>query len=237
MDTYNKDAKKTTLIIADDHPVFRQGLTLILKNAPFIGEIAQAANGQEVLRLLENNQFDIVLMDLKMPILDGMKATEIICQRFPKTKVIALSMLDDHHSISTVIKLGARGYLLKNADQEIILEAIKTVLGGKTYYSTEVSNLIIDNLLKSESSEKENEVDLKNTLIRDILFLLCNELNNQQIADLLFKSPRTIEFHRNKIIKNTHSKNIIGVLRFAIDHKLLEDETLISKWKNKVNLK
>lgn len=235
MSSKSKNEEQISLIIADDHPVFRQGLAQILKKSPIVGEIAQAANGLEVLQLLENNYFKLVLMDLKMPKLDGMKATELIRQKYPKTDVIALSMLDDHPSISSVIKLGAKGYILKNADQEIIFEAIKAVSENKTYYSTEVSTILLDNLLKSDPSEKE--VDLKNPLIRDIIFLLCHELNNQQIADLLFKSPRTIEFHRNKIIKNTHSKNIIGVLRFAIDHKLLEDESLILKWKNKLNLK
>ncbi|HNS11686.1 MAG TPA: response regulator transcription factor [Bacteroidia bacterium] len=225
---------KINIIIADDHPVFRQGLAMTLKKSKTIGSISQASNGEEVLKLLESDHHQLVLMDLRMPVLDGLKTTEIISTKFKKTKVIALSMLDDQDTITNAIKRGVHGYILKNADASIILEAIDCVVSGKSYYSTEVSNMIVDNIKKPNQNEIEEELDLSNPLILDIIYLLCQELSNHQIGELVFKSHRTIEFHRNRIIKKTNSKKIIGVLKYALQNGILDDQKLIHKWKEKL---
>lgn len=232
----NQLTDKIKIIVADDHPVFRGGMVVALKSMSFVTKISQAAHGDEVIRLLEHEPYDLVLMDIKMAPMDGIEATEIIQARYPKTKVIAMSMHDDEKNIISILEKGAEGYLIKNADKEEIEEAIIEVISGREYFSKEVSRVIFQKLIHSgdKALTVKSEELLQKERCREIVFLICNELTNQEIADVLFLSKRTIEDYRKQILVTTKSKNIVGVVRYALSTGILEDNELKKKFKGVV---
>ncbi len=223
---------KIKLIIADDHPVFRGGMEGVIKNIHFVSKVSQAAHGDEVIRLLEHEHYDLVLMDIKMSPMNGLETTEIIKSRYPKTKVIAMSMHDDEKNILNILEKGAQGYLIKNADKEEIKEAITEVIAGRKYFSKEVARVIYQKLIHGEKDSLHGKPDdpLQKERLREIVFLICNELTNQQIADVLFLSKRTIEDYRKQILETTKSKNIVGVVKYAVSVGILEDQELKKKF-------
>ncbi len=213
------------LILADDHPLFRHGLFSLLRSLPIIREIQQAANGKEVISLLEAKPFDVVLMDIRMKPLDGISTTELITKRFD-TKVIGLSMFGDRRYVQEMIRNGAVGYLLKNADKEEIIEALDTIRKGGTYYSSQVMQL----LEQSKSiSVKKQFLTTHEEKLREIMYLLCLEKSSKEIADILCLSKRTIDEYRQEISIITQSKNLAGVIKYALENEILEDEILKKK--------
>jgi DNA-binding NarL/FixJ family response regulator len=219
-------APKTKIIIADDHPVFRSGMEAALKNMGFISKVAQAANGEEVIKLLDHEPYHIVLMDIKMSPMDGLQATEIIKARYPETKVIALSMHDDEKNILEIINNGAVGYLIKNADVKEVEKAIREVMIGHSYFSNQVAQILYEQV-----KHKNNSKDLmKNDRLKDILFLIGHELNTDEIAEALFLSRRTIEDYRRQILDLTKCKSTVGLTKYIIEIGLLEDFDLKRKF-------
>ena len=217
------------LIIADDHPIFRDGLNVVLKRHDFISKITQASDGSEVIRLLESELYDVVLMDIKMVPMNGVQATEIIRSRFPDVKIIALSMFGEERYINEMISKGASGYLLKNSDKTEIIQAIKNVIKGRTYFSKEVADFIVDRVveLKSGNSEAFKYSDERLT---EVIFLISHEKTSKEIAALMNLSVRTIDECRIEVMKKTNSKSAIGVLKYAMQHGIFEDVILKGKY-------
>lgn len=217
------------IIIADDHPIFRDGLNTVLRRQEFIEKITQAANGTEAIQLLESEHYDVVLMDIKMEPMNGLEATEIIRHRFPNVKIIALSMFGEERYIMEMIDKGASGYLLKNSKKSEIIAAIKAVVKGGTYFSDEVNNFILERLSAIKKGEKITPDYMENRM-REVLFLMCHEKTSKEIANALNISVRTIDDCRADILKITNSKNIVGVVKYAIQSGIMEDEILRSKF-------
>jgi two-component system, NarL family, response regulator NreC len=213
------------VIIADDHPIFRSGLNSVLSQMPFVRKVSEAGDGQAAVDLLKKELHDVILMDISMQPMGGIEATSIITVTFPGTKVIALSMHDDEKNIIAMIDNGATGYLLKNADKDEIEEALRKVMAGKKYFSKEVSTLLVEYY---QQKLEENIYGDEKT--REEIFLICNEFSSQEIGELLFQSARTIEKHRRKIHQVTNTKNLLGLLRYAMENKILDDEELNQKF-------
>jgi len=220
------------VIIADDHPIFRSGMEITVKNMKGIGKVTQASNGGEVIKLLDHEHYDIVLMDIKMLPMDGIEATGIITSRFHKTKVIAISMMDDEKCIIEMLENGAVGYLIKNADKEEVEKAIKDVRDGHTYFSSHVSEVLYSKLNRKQSKD----VKLKERY-KDILFLLCNEFSSDEIASALYLSIRTIETYRQHLFEMTQTKTTIGLVKYGIDQGLINDHLLKKKFAKALAIK
>jgi two-component system response regulator NreC len=233
----NEPALKSKIIVADDHPIFRSGVKNALIGLPFIEEISEAANGEEVIRLLDHKHYNIVLMDIKMEPMGGIEATEIITARFPMTKVIALSMHDCEEHIMAMLEKGAAGYLIKNADREEMETAIKEVIDGRPYYSKEVSKALFEHVQRLKNAPEQTENEIQKERIRDITFLTCHEFTNQEIADALFLSTRTIEGYRRQAYKAANTDNIIALIKYGIENKIIEDESLKKKFSKALNQK
>jgi len=217
------------LIIADDHPVFRDGLYGVLKRQDFISKISQASDGTEVIRFLESENYDVVLMDIKMLPMNGVQATEIIRNRFPEVKIIALSMFGEERFINEMITKGASGYLLKNSNKSEIVQAIKSVDLGNTNIKKKKAEFIVDKLNGKSNIEKENTAFMGERL-REIIFLICHEKTSKEIAAMMKISHRTIDDCRGEIMKLTNSKSTIGVLKFAIQNGIMDDVLLKGKY-------
>ncbi len=206
-----------SVVIADDHEIFRDGLKLMLQKAENVNLVGEAGDGKELLALIESVRPAVVITDIKMPVMDGVEATKLIKERFPDTGVIALSMFDDEQLILEMLEAGAHGYLLKNSDKFEITDAIQTVYDGKQYYckftSGKLAKLIAISRNNMQKKKKEAEFTDKE---KDIIRLICKEYTNKQIGEELFMSTRTVEGYRMKILEKMDAKNTVGIVIEAI---------------------
>ncbi len=207
------------IIIADDHQLFRNGLRLLLGAFPGFTVTAEASDGNELLKILGNCAADVVLMDINMPEMDGITATRQALAKCPGLNVIALSMYGEEDYYYRMVDAGAKGFLLKDSDISEVREAILTVMKGGSYFSQELLYNVIQKF-----KTRETEVRMANLSKREkeILLKICEGLSNQEIADTLFISKRTVDKHRANLLSKTGSKNTASLILFAIRNKLIE---------------
>ena len=208
------------VLLTDDHQIILDGLQSLLKNAAEITVIAEANNGREALRMLELLQTDVVLMDIDMPVMNGIEALKEIRRRFPKVKVIILSMHSETGMIRSLMDLGAQGYLLKSCSQEELFTAIRKVARGQSFFSPDVTL----SLLRHDGGERTIK-EARNELLTDreseILKLIVAGFSNKEIGEKLFISHRTVDTHRTNIMKKLNVSNIAGLISYAIRHGMV----------------
>ncbi len=210
--------KPINLAIVDDHKIFRNGLKATLGDCPDFKLLIEASNGKELIGQLTTHTPDVILMDIKMPEMDGMQTAAYIHQHFKQIKVLALSMHNEDKYIVDMMKAGASGYLLKNAEPEEIIEAIQTVHSKGFYFNEHLSVTLIKQLVGPGSypdGAGQLQVDMNDREI-EVLRLVCQEHSNQEIADKIFLSVRTVEGYRARLFEKTGSKNLVGLVIFAI---------------------
>jgi DNA-binding NarL/FixJ family response regulator len=207
------------IIIVDDHEIFRNGLKMVLGKLNYIDIVGEAANGQEFLDLIRTKAVDVVLMDIEMPVMNGIDATKQAVKEHPDMKIIALTMFNDDDYIQSMMDAGVRGFLIKNVGKETLGKAIQTVYKGGTFYSEELFNFFTK---KFTSAQKEETPETTFTSReKEILQLLAEGLNNKEIADVLYISERTVVGHKSNLLAKTGCKNAIGLLAYAIKNKLV----------------
>jgi DNA-binding NarL/FixJ family response regulator len=181
-----------------------------------------ATNGYEVLELVNKHTFDICLLDINMPGLDGMETTKLLKEKRPALKIVILTTYNDKEIITEMLQNGVSGYLLKNSSRHELMEAIKKVAGGGFYFSDEVHASIMENYMQQlKEKNKDNEVITLTKREKEILQLLALEYTNERIAESLIISYRTVETHRKNIMQKTKSRNLAGLLKFAYSKNLL----------------
>ena len=208
------------VIIVDDHEIFRNGLQTILKRIENIKLIASASNGSEFLELLKKEVPDIVLMDIKMPIIDGVDATRRALAFYPEIKIVALSMFGDEEYLQQMIQAGAKGFLLKNITRKELSHAIHVVFSGGNYYSEELLSYFTKKYIQEIPPEQDDLQITKREV--EVLQLVAEGLSNQEIADQLFISKRTVDGHKNNLIVKTGSKNMVDLLVYSIKNGLVK---------------
>lgn len=216
--------KSTQCILVDDHRLFRKGLSLLLEEFNTIEVIAQADNGQDLIELLKQHTPDLILMDIDMPLMNGIEATTHITQFYPKVKVIALSSFSEEEYYHKMVEAGVKGFVQKDSNADELKKAIFEVLKGGSYFSQELLRNIIMNI-KHASNEKERNSQIVEVLSdreKEILYSICKGFTNNEIADNLFISPRTVDKHRSNLLNKTGSKNAIQLVTFAIKNHLIE---------------
>jgi len=211
--------KKIRVVIVDDHTLFRDGLKLILNNTSETEVVGEASNGKEFLNQLANYKDTIVLMDIEMPVMNGIDATRLAAESNPAIKIIALSMFDDYEYYYQMIEAGAKGFLLKNAEMEEVLQAIKQVAHGENFFSQELLLSVVKSM--SELKGAQNKMDNLSEREIEVLHLICKGYSNQEIADKLFLSKRTVDKHRANILEKTGTKNTASMVMYAIKNKLI----------------
>ncbi len=214
--------KKTNIFIVDDHEIFRNGLKMLLDNFDFVSVIGEAANGEEFLEHIEKGAPDIVLMDINMPKMNGIEATKQAMKKYPEIKIIALTSFADDEYIEQMISAGVEGYMLKRSDIEDFEKAIKKVAEGGNYFSSEIIKVISHNLYKNKE-RKSGEQILSGFTSREqeILNLICKGLNNEQIADLIHLSPKTVEKHKSNLFQKTQTFNTVNLVIYAFKNQLI----------------
>lgn len=220
---------KIKLAIVDDQKLFLKGLKFIIQTFENVEIILEAFNGQELLSQLESNQPDVILMDIKMPVMDGIEATKIIKKRFPEIKIILLTMYNDERLISHVMELGANGYLLKDEDSEVVHQAINAVVEKGFYFNDYVSSALLKQVKgksKADPTEiftKANNANLSRREL-EVLQLICKEYSTKEIGTQLYISARTVEGHRKNLLEKTGVRNVAGLVIYAVKNGLVEME-------------
>ncbi|HPY67795.1 MAG TPA: response regulator transcription factor [Bacteroidales bacterium] len=211
--------EKIRIIITDDHQLFRNGLKILLNAFPDFEVVGEALNGHEFIEIIKNTNAEIALMDINMPEMDGIEATRRGLKINPKINVIALSMYGEEEYYYKMIDAGAKGFLLKDSNINEVREAILTVIKGGSYFSQELLYNVIQKI-----KHRENEIKMANLSKREkeILIKICEGLSNQEIADTLFISKRTVDKHRANLLSKTNSKNTASLILYAIRNKLIE---------------
>lgn len=209
--------------IADDHKIFRKGVILSLRQHTNITFIAEAENGEDLLKQLENEQPDIVLMDLRMPGKDGVETTKELSKRFPNVRILILTMFEDERFVSHLMENGANGYLLKNADPAEIKKAIMEVM-ARGYY---LSNFVNRILLKRSNGKNKAVPSLNNEIVlsdkeKEVVTLLCMEFTASEIAQKMEISPRTVESIKDRLMERFGLKNTAGLVFFAVKNNLID---------------
>ncbi len=210
---------KIQIVLADDHQLFRNGLKILLDAFKEFSVVGEAANGEEVLKIVSNCGCDIVLMDINMPVMDGIKATKQSLEINPDIKIIALSMYGEEEYYYRMVEAGAKGFILKDSDISEVKDAIYTVYKGGNYFSQE---LLYNVIQKIKTRESENKVANLSKREKEILFKICEGLSNKEIADTLFISKRTVDKHRANLLSKTNSKNTASLILYSIKNKIIE---------------
>src|SRR5450432_3007968 len=214
------------VIIADDHVLYRAGVKNALSSKKNIKVIAEADNGSHLLNLLKGIQPDVILLDIQMPIMDGIATLPEIKKLYPHIRVIMLTMMDDQSMITKLMELGANSYLTKTSDSEIIYEAIKTCYEQEYYFNSLTNKALLTNLrhnIRSFVKHHHEDAILSEKEIT-VLRLMSEEKNTQEIAESVELSPRSIEAIRDKLKTKTGAKSTAGLIMFAVKHKLLDQE-------------
>ena len=211
------------IVLADDHEIFRDGFRVMLKKQTSVELAGEAADGEELIKLVREVYPDVIITDIKMPNMDGIQATKLLTKEFPDIGIISLSMFDEENLIIDMLEAGAKGYLLKNADKNEIIAAVEAVHNKQTYYCNHTSRKLTKMIAESsfdpykrprapEFSEKEISV----------MRYICQELSNKEIAERLFLSVRTIEGYRERIQEKINARNTAGIVVYAIKHRIYQ---------------
>lgn len=207
--------KKHRIIIADDHTLFRQGLKMILEDIENLEVIADVANGKELIEITREFLPDLIIMDINMPLVNGIEASKTILQENPEMKILVVSMYGDEQYYNSVIENGVKGFILKDAENTELRIAVNSILSGKTYFSQEL-------LLKLIRNRKNSDQISLTQRERQILEFICKGMNTNEIATKLFLSERTVENHRASLLDKTGCRNSLSLVLYAFRNNLVD---------------
>ena len=213
------------VFIVDDHTLIRDGLRALLAAEPLFEVVGEADNGQVLLDQLPTVATDVVLLDLNMPVLDGLATTHRLREEYPHLRILLLSMMTHERTIGEALAAGAHGYVLKNADKYEVVAALQGVASGKRFLCSEIGLGLLEKLLLQEPRPPAPGTSPGVHLThreREILQLGASGLTNQEIADQLFTSKRTVESHRQNLLEKTGVRNTPALVKYAMEHGLLK---------------
>ncbi|MBI9064370.1 MAG: response regulator transcription factor [Marinilabiliaceae bacterium] len=215
--------KPIRILLSDDHSMIRQGLKSFLDKDGFM-VVGEAKNGHEAIEFIQDNEIDVLVTDIMMPQMDGIELCKQVRDRHPHIHVLALTIMNESYNIKKMLSAGAKGYILKDCTQDELRTAIETVAASKNYYSQEVTDIIMEGLTAQPKAKKRLVAEIPLTKREtEILHLICKEKSNQEIADELFISNRTVEAHKRNLLEKTGCKNIAGLVLYSVERKLFDD--------------
>jgi DNA-binding NarL/FixJ family response regulator len=213
------------VIVVDDHHPFRDGLTYVLNQTDNIKVIAEAANGLEFLKLMETSIPDVVLMDISMPKMNGIEATQIATEKYSDLGIIALTMFDDDKYCSKMLNAGVKGFVLKESGSEELIKAITCVAEGRSYFTNDILNKMIRSYPPPDNSSNGSEIEgiILSALESRILKLICSGLSNKEISDELSMGIEMVKEIRLGLLTKTRTSSSSDLAVFTIKNKLLTE--------------
>ena len=208
---------KMKVMIVEDHAIFREGLKRVISEMDDVELIGEAENGAMFLEMLKKATPDVVLMDIQMPVMDGIEATEKALKIDPSLKILVISMFGEEEYVYSMVEKGVSGFILKTSGIQDLERAIKKISNGQQYYSEEIMGLLVKKVRSVDYVEKISFNDKE----KEVLRMLCKGFSNNDIADKLFMSVRTVEGYRNKLLQKTGSSNVINLVIYALRNKLV----------------
>ncbi len=211
------------VVLVDDHQIVRDGIKLMLEPQAGIDVVGEAENGKEAIQLVKETAVDVVVMDINMPVMDGIAATKQIKEDYPDMKILALTMSNDDSHVRQMVQAGASGYIMKSAGRDELTKAIKEVMIGKHYFSNQATESILMDMVKNKGkSSVPDDVHITERE-KEVLQLIVKEFTNQEIAEKLFISPRTVDAHRRNLLQKTGARNTAGLVTYAFQNNLIEN--------------
>ena len=204
------------VVVADDHTILRQGIKALLDNQAGIEVIGEAKDGREALTLIERLQPDVILMDIAMPGLNGLEATRRIKKKFPKIKVLVLTMYTNEEYVFQILQAGANGYLVKETAFQDLISAITAVYRDEAFMSPSISKKVINRYTQRAQKTNDTTCDVLTTREREVLQLIAEGSSSKKIAEALFISPKTVETHRTHIMDKLNIHNRTDLVKYAI---------------------
>lgn len=219
-----KYQKKIKITLADDHQLFRDGVNSLLADAEMVEVVAAVSSGNKLIESLQHTPCDVAIVDVAMGDMNGIEATRIISEKFPQVKVLILSMHNNQEFIQNAIQSGARGYLPKDTDKDVLIKAIHDISQGHMYFDPHLSGMLVNSLIRSSENKKvsESKLDLLTPRELEIVQLVAEGYINKEIADKLQISIRTVDSHKNNIINKLKLKTSVDIVKFAIKHGLVK---------------
>ncbi|WP_128544903.1 response regulator transcription factor [Larkinella soli] len=220
--------KKIKIALADDHNLFRKGMASVLSQVPDFELVLEASNGQELIEKLTRRLPDVVLLDLEMPVMDGIAATDYIRENHPDIKIIMLTMHDEDRFVLHLLEKGVSGYVLKDADLDEVEKAVHRVMDDGVYLNDFVSKVMHRKMTNKTTVIKTaatatlyNSKVLLSEREKEVLKLICEGMSTAEISEKIFLSPRTVEGHRLRILEKTGTKNTAGMVAYAFKNNLV----------------
>ncbi len=215
-----KSNKQYNIMIVDDHALFRNGLKLLLNAFDNFKVVAEASNGLEFLETIKVIPVDVVLLDIEMPEMDGIKAAQKALKEKPDLKIITLSMYGDEEYYYKMVEAGVVGFLLKDSDIDEVHAALVSVMDGKNYFSQD----LLQNLIYTLKTTSDKVVDTGDLSPREveIISLVCKGMSNAEISEELFLSKRTVEKHRANVLEKTNTRNTASLVMYAIKNRIVQ---------------
>ena len=214
----------TAIVLADDHTIVRQGLRLLLEAEPDFSIVGEASDGLEVAGLVDRLRPDVLVLDLMMPGVSGLEVTRIVCQQFPETSVVILSMHADESYVLAALKNGASAYVLKDAGAEDLLQAVREVVQGRRYLSAPFSQVGIDTYTKRAESTPLDVYDTLTSREREVLHLTAEGYSSTDVSGVLSISPRTAEAHRANLMRKLGFHSQADLIRYALRRGIISIE-------------
>ncbi|HWY10378.1 MAG TPA: response regulator transcription factor [Bacteroidia bacterium] len=211
---------KKAIAVVDDEILFRKGIKGLLAEFKHLEVIIEAEHGKDLLEKLRVQQPDVVLLDIQMPVMNGIETTEALRKRYPKLKIIIITSYGNKELMFSLIEKGANAFLTKNTDIKVIVKAINQVLEKGYYFDYETSQAMVAGIIESNKPKPSFKKPKLSGRELEVLKLICKEHTNREIADILCLSPRTIDTYRENIIQKTGAKNVVGVAFYAVRNKL-----------------
>lgn len=216
---------KIKILVVDDHPLVRFGVINQLKTCQDFQVVGEAEDGEDAMAKTKALAPDLVIMDIFMPGISGIEATKLLKKKFPSTRVLVLTGFENEDYVYQIIRSGAGGYVLKSVEKEELIEAIRAVMKGDKFFSPRISKLIVENFIRKAEGQVPSMPSADDILTKrekEILTLVADGLTNQQIADKLFISARTVDTHRTNIMQKLNIHDVANLVRYAIDKGIVQ---------------
>lgn len=218
--------KKIRILIADDHGIIRRGLRTLFTRNPDFSVVGEAENGRQAVEMIRKKLPDVAILDVSMPVMNGIEATRLLKAEFPSLRILILTIYDSEEYVYQMVRAGANGYVLKDASRKELFDAVRSIHRGEKFFSPGISRMMIDEFVRQATTQDETPKPGRGQVLTprelEVLGHIARGMSNAEVASALFLSVRTINTHRSNIMHKLDIHEVTGLVRYAIQHRLID---------------